>query len=82
MDLQCRRESKLNYLSMLQGSSVGEASARQTGYCPQASKDAEARVTRDSRVKGFPNVAEVERPLRRAVLKLQPVGESVRQPAW
>src|ERR1035441_5154343 len=43
----------------LHGSSVGEASARQTSHCPQASKDAVWRVTRDSRVKGFSNVAEV-----------------------
>src|ERR1017187_3140149 len=33
--------------------------ARQTSHCPQASKDAEWRVTRDSRTKGFSNVAEV-----------------------
>ena len=45
----------------LHGSSVGEASARQTGHCPEASKDAVWRVTRDSRTKGFPNVAEVFR---------------------
>ena len=45
----------------LQGSSVGEASARQTGHYPEASKDAVWRVTRDSRTKGFPNVAEVFR---------------------
>src|ERR1035441_9508916 len=44
----------------LHGSSVGEASARQTSHCPQASKDAVWRVTRDSRVKGFSNVAEVK----------------------
>ena len=43
----------------LHGSSVGEASARQISHCPQASKDAVWRVTRDSRVKGFSNVAEV-----------------------
>lgn len=41
------------------GSSAGEASARQTGHCPQASKDAVWRVTRNSRTKGFSNVAEV-----------------------
>ena len=40
------------------GSSAGEASARQTGHYPQASKEAVWRVTRDSRVKGFSNVAE------------------------
>jgi hypothetical protein len=43
----------------LHGSSVGEASARHISHCPQASKDAVWRVTRDSRVKGFSNVAEV-----------------------
>jgi len=32
------------------------------------------RVTRVSRVKGLPNVAEVMKPLRRVVLKLSPVG--------
>jgi hypothetical protein len=56
------------------GSSAGEASAWHKGHCPPASKEAK-RVTRDSRVKGFPNVAEIERPLRRAVLKLRPVGK-------
>ena len=36
----------------------------------------QTRVNRDSRVKGFSNVAEVKnRPLRRAVLKLRPVGK-------
>jgi hypothetical protein len=35
----------------------------------------QTRVTRDVRVKGFPNVAEVMKPLRRAVLKLSPVGK-------
>ena len=33
-------------------------------------------MTRDSRNKGFSNVAEVSGSLRRAVLKLQPVGAS------
>src|ERR1039457_7346884 len=47
----------------LHGSSVGEASARQISHCPQASKDAVWRVTRDSRLKGFSNVAEIERSL-------------------
>ena len=45
----------------VRGSSVGEASARQTSHCPQASKDAVWGVTRNSRVKGFSNVAEVLR---------------------
>jgi hypothetical protein len=43
----------------LHGSSVGEASARQISHCPPASKDVRQGVTRDSRVKGFSNVAEV-----------------------
>ena len=44
-------------VALMDGSSVGEASAWQTGYYPGASKEV-LRVTRDSRVKGFSNVAE------------------------
>ena len=62
----------------LHGSSVGEASARQTSHCPKASKDA-----RNQGRPGTPGLRVFLRWLRssdlsrRAVLKLGPVGESV-----
>ena len=63
---------------VLHGSSVGEASARQTSHCPKASKDAGNQ--------GRPGIPGLRVFLmwlrfsdlsRRAVLKLGPVGESV-----
>ena len=62
----------------LHGSSVGEASARQTSHCPKASKDAGNQGR-----PGTPGLRVFLRWLRssdlsrRAVLKLGPVGESV-----
>src|SRR5690242_3970320 len=59
------------------GSSVGEASARQTGHCPPASKDVWKGKPVTPGLRVSLTWLKSSDFLRRAVLKLGPVGQSV-----